>query len=217
MKKLLSLLCLLVTAAAPAAAQAPRVLVAPVQCLPATGNGLATASIEPDVEGRETRLYFRRDGYGDFYWVDLVREEPGVHWGVFPVPEEANQITEYYVAVLEGGQVLAQSPVRTVAVDPDCDPGLDEEQRQRAANLAIGETSLSQKHRKVAWWECIGVTERIDIFGERREDHACRPIGWWDRPEMLVPFGLAGAGITTIVIIDEEPPPGGPELSPVIP
>ena len=201
---------------APATAQVTRVVTAPLECLPATGNGVAYVSVQPDLEHREVRLYFRRDDFGDFYYVAMEREEPGVLSGVFPVPEESNELAEYYAAVLDGGRVVSQSTVRQVEVTDDCDPELTQEQRDRASQLRVGETSLSQKYRKVAWWECIGVSERIDVFGEVRDDTSCIPVGWWMRPEMLVPVSVAGAGVTSVVLIDDEPP-GGAELSPVIP
>ena len=214
--RLLLLLAIVASAVAPAVAQVPSVVTAPLECLPANGNGASVVAIQPDVEGREIRLYFRRDGFGDFYYAVMEQEEPGIYSGVFPVPEESNVVAEFYVAVLEGGRVVAQSPVRSVEVTMDCEADLTAEQRQRSTQLRIGETSLSQKHRKVAWWECIGVSERIDVFGEVREDTSCIPVGWWSRPEMMVPVSLAGAGVTSVVIVDDEPP-GGAELSPVIP
>lgn len=218
-KNLLSTTFLLLSVLAiPALAQGPRTMVTPIPCLPAAGNGVATAVVQPDATGgEEVRLYFRREGYGDFYYVVMEGDEPGRHWGVFPVPEEGNHVAEYYAAVVRpGGRVLAQSPVQTVGVSRECGAVLSAEQSRRAASLAIGETSLSQKHRKVAWWECVGVTERIDVLGEHREDASCERVAWWERPELLVPLGLAGAGITSVGIVDDQPP-GGPELSPVIP
>lgn len=216
MKKLLLPLVLVATTAVPAVGQVPRVVTAPLECLPANGNAAGRVSVQPDLDRFDVRLYFRRDGFGDFYYVEMEREDQGVFTGVFPVPEESNERSEYYAAVLDGGRVVSQSAVRQVDVTPDCDPHLTSEQRQRASQLRIGETSLSQKYRKVAWWECIGVSERIDVFGEVRDDTSCIPVAWFTRPEMLVPVSLAGVGVTSVVIIDEAPP-GGPELSPVLP
>ncbi|MDX1630964.1 MAG: hypothetical protein R3234_03835 [Thermoanaerobaculia bacterium] len=210
-----ALILTLFLGALPGMAQVPRIVVSPVSCLPADGNGVVHAGVMPEVDDRSVRLYFRRQGFGDFYWVPMVADE-GRYWGVLPVPEEANEQAEYYVAVYDGGdRILGQSPVRSAPVTGDCEPNLTPEQRDRASALTIGETSLSQKHRKVAWWECEGVVERIDLFLELRDDTSCQPIGWWERPEMLVPVGLAGVGVTRTVIVDEEPP--GPEVSPAFP
>lgn len=211
-----TLVLTLLLGALPAMAQVPRIVVSPVSCLPATGNGVVHAGVVPEVEDGSVRLYFRRQGFGDYYWVPMAAEDGGRYWGVLPVPEEANERAEYYVAVYDtADRILGQSVVHTVSVSSDCEPELTPEHRDRATALSVGETSLSQKHRKVAWWECEGVVERIDVFLETRDDTSCQPIGWWERPEMLVPVGLAGIGVTRTVIVDEQPP--GAEVSPVEP
>jgi hypothetical protein len=198
------------------AAQTPRVLLGELSCVPKNGHALAQAIAAPTPAGSQVRIYFRRQGYGDFYWVPARPTSDGRFWGVLPVPEPDNLQAEVYAAVVApGGIPLAQSPVRSVPVEKDCRTHLDTAQSADATSLIVGETSLGQKFRKVAWWQCEGIRERIDVKGERRNDEACVPIPlWWERPELLAPFAVvAGGGITTVVIGSPPPPQGPPELS----
>lgn len=220
--RVLSPLCFvgLLAAATAAAAQTPRVMVGDVPCIPRGGNTVVPAAAAPVPQGAEVRVYFRRQGYGDFYWVharpDAAVDARHAFWAVLPIPEPDNDLAEVYAAIYGAdGMPLAQSRVRQVPVREDCRVELDDQQRADATHMSIGETALGQMFRKVAWWRCEGVRERINVRGERRDDEVCAPVPlWWERAEMLVPFVVAGAGGITTVVIDDEPPR---ELSPVTP
>jgi hypothetical protein len=206
------------TLAAGAAAQAPRVLVGDVPCVPSAGNTVVPAAAAPVPADAEVRVYFRREGYGDFYWVPARQDDDSASafWAVLPVPEPDNESAEIYAAVYGAdGTPLAQSRVRRVPVTDDCSVELDTAQSSDAQHMTIGETALGQMFRKVAWWRCEGVRERVNVRGERRDDEVCAPAPlWYERAEMLVPFVVVGAGGVTTIVIDEEPPP---ELSAVNP
>ena len=190
-----------------AVAQVPRVLIGDLACIPRNGHGMAQAVAGPLNANEEVRIYFRRQGYGDFYWVPARPSSDGRFWGVLPVPEPDNKQAEVYAAVMAtNGVPRAQSRVVTVPVDTNCRVQLGNAQQADSQHLIVGETSLGQKFRKVAWWQCDGIRERVDVRGERRDDESCLPIAWWERPEMLAPLVLiTGAGITTIV--QHEGPP----------
>jgi hypothetical protein len=206
------------TVAATAAAQTPRVLVGAVPCIPQGGNTVVPAAAAPVATGSEVRIYFRRQGYGDFYWVPARSQDQqlGAYWGVLPVPEPDNDRAEVYAAVYDAsGMLLAQSRVRSVPVEAECRVDLDPPQQADATHMTVGESALGQMLRKLAWWRCEGVRERINVRGERRDDEVCAPLPlWWERAELMVPFVVAGAGGITTIVIDDEPPP---ELSPFVP
>ena len=206
------------TIAAAASAQTPRVLVGDVPCVPEGGNAVVPAAAAPVPDGAEVRVYFRRQGYGDFYWVPARPDDDqhGAYWAVLPVPEPDNRSAEIYAAVYGAdGTPLAQSRVRQVPVQADCAVELDTAQQMDASHLSVGETALGQMFRKLAWWRCEGVRERVNVRGERRDDEVCAPLPlWWEQAEMLVPFVVVGAGGITTIVIDEEPPA---ELSPFNP
>jgi hypothetical protein len=195
------------------AAQVPRVLIGDIPCIPRNGHALAQAVAGPLDPNEDVRVYFRRQGYGDFYWVPARPTSDGRFWGVLPVPEPDNHQAEVYAAVVApNGVVRAQSRVVQVPVDGNCRVTLRNAQSTDAQHLTVGETSLGQKFRKVAWWQCEGIRERIDVRGEHRDDEACLPIAWWDRPETIAPLTLlSGGGIITVI----SEPPG--EVSPANP
>jgi hypothetical protein len=201
--------------AAAATAQPARVMLADVPCVIHGGHTPVYAAAGPVPAGGEVRFYFRRQGHGDFYWVPGHLGDQGAFWGVLPVPEPDNDAAEIYAALYgPQGLPLAQSRVQSVPVREDCPVQLDTEQLEESTDLDVGETTLGQKLRKLAWWRCDGVRVRIDVRGERRDDDTCLPLAWWQRPEALAPFALIGGGGVTTVVVDPEPPL---ELSPVNP
>ena len=189
-----------------AAAQVPRALIGDLACIPRDGHAVAQAVAGPLSNTDEVRIYFRRQGYGDFYWVPARPTSDGRYWGVLPVPEPDNKQAEVYAAVVAStGQPRAQSRIISVPVEANCRVQLGNAQQADAGHLIVGESSLGQKFRKVAWWQCDGIRERIDVHGERRDDEACLPLAWWQRPEMLAPLVAAGAGGGLIVVPDNPP------------
>jgi hypothetical protein len=194
-----------VASAAPAAAQTPQVLVGDVACIPSDGHAVVKALAGPLAAGSEVRIYFRRQGHGDFYWLPARQDDSGTYWVVLPVPEPDNVVAEIYGAVYGPGNLpLAQSRIQTVEVRQDCQVELTTAQADETQHMTVGETALGQKLRKLAWWQCEGIRERIDVYGTHRLDEVCMPVVWWRRPEgaaaafMLVPPG--------IVIVNEPDP-----------
>jgi hypothetical protein len=187
-----------------AAAQTPQVLVGDVPCIPRQGNALVQAIAGPLSAGAEVRIYFRRQDHGDFYWVPAQQASNGTWWGVLPLPEPDNTVAEVYGAVYGPGNMpQAQSRIQAVEVREDCRVDLSSEQAEATTSMTVGETALGQKLRKIAWWQCPGVTERIDVNGERRSDEACLPLVWWQRPEVLGGLLLVPPGI---IIVEPDPP-----------
>jgi hypothetical protein len=193
-----------------ALAQAPIVTPEPLPCMPPDGHSVVYADVDPvPAEDDEVRIYFRRDGYGDYYYVIMeVADDnvPNRYRGVVPVPEPDNLATQLYLGVVALDQTLvSRSLTSTVAIDDDCDVEVDE-----STNFVVGETSYAQKGRKIAWWQCEDVVSRIDVNGEERDERSCLPvILWWQRPEILVPVAVASVGGVILIddLIDSSPPP----------
>lgn len=207
-----ALLCL----AAAAAAQPSRVMLAGAECVPRGEHGLVRGGGGPVPDGGEVRVYFRRQGHGDFYYVPTRLAGDGTFSARLPVPEPDNTAAELYAAIYDAARrPVAQSRVQVAPVREDC-PEVerrDDRGDDGADRLVVGETTLSQKLRKVAWWQCDNLRERIDVYGERRDDESCLPVAWWQRPAVLVPLTLIGGG-GIVTVVDPEPPP---EPSPVAP
>ena len=138
--------------------------------MPPDGHVVMNAEVDPvPAEDDEVRIYFRREGYGDYYYVAMwmVDEDtPNLYRGVVPVPEPDNLRAQLYMAVVDSaGTILSRSNSMTVPIDDDCDVETDE-----SFNFTVGETSAAQKGRKIAWWQCEDVTHRIDVYGEERDE-----------------------------------------------
>ncbi len=174
-----------------ASAQVPRVLIGDLACIPRDGHAVAQAVAGPLAPSEEVRVYFRRQGYGDFYWVPARPSSDGRFWGVCRSPSPTTsrpRSTPPWSAA--NGVPRAQSRVISVPVEPNCRVQLGNAQQADSQHLVVGETSLGQKFRKVAWWRCDGIRERVDVRGERRDDESCLPLAWWDASRDA---GAAGA------------------------
>ncbi|MFN7941393.1 MAG: hypothetical protein U0X73_07315 [Thermoanaerobaculia bacterium] len=89
--KSIRFLALSLVLAAPASAQAPKITLAPLSCLPDDGNAAMMAHVDPQPAAEvQVRLYFRRMNLEveDFYYVAMTPIGGGDFWSVFPRPEE---------------------------------------------------------------------------------------------------------------------------------
>ena len=189
-----------------AAAQVPQVVVGDVPCIPRQAHGLVQSVAGPLPSGSEVRIYFRRQDHGDFYWLPARQSNDGTWWSVLPLPEPDNTVAEVYGAVYgAGNKPLAQSRIQSVEVREDCPVDLDAQQKEATTGMTVGETALGQQLRKIAWWQCPGVTERIDVNGERRADEACVPLVWWQRFESIGTLVLIPPGVRVVVFTPEPP------------
>ena len=186
-------------------AAGPVIEIAEKSCLPVEDNGVIHATVAPEIGGTLTRMYFRWEGQGDFYFVDLVAAGEGRYWGTPAKPEERNESVELFVAIeTPGGETLSRSETLTVPVTDDCPVELSDEEAGYADNLTVGETALAQAGNPVLGFLCDGIVTRIDSEGVLRPDEVCRAcvIAWWLKPEYLTPAAAAAAGLVCCV----EPP-----------
>jgi hypothetical protein len=192
------------------AAIPPHLEMYPSPCIPEGGNEAFYATgPEALPEGAELRLYFRREGHGDFYYVFMEPAEgqSGLYWGVPPKPDPMNHGVELYAALMsQDGVLLSQSSHYIAPVSTDCPVELSQDQRDRSVSLDVGETAIGQKHEWIAWFLCDGISSRIDVHGEVREAPACVPVIVLLPPTHVAP--LVAAGLTSGLIIggsDDEP------------
>jgi|GEM_PF-696263 len=180
-------------------------------CVPFNDNGLMRAVVPNPPGNTETRLYFRWDDHGDFYYVVMDAAADGTWWATPPKPTDENKQIEYYVAVVDPSEsVVSRSQTAETPVTRDCPLVLDEIQRGYAENLVVGETTEDQQGKDVMGFLCDGIISRIGWKGVLRADSTCRRciVAWWDKPEALVPAAvLLGGGIT---VTDIEASPSRP-------
>lgn len=199
----LSVFALCVTVPGTAQAQAPSFVIEEAECIPNNDNGVIRATVQPEVGGAETRLYFRWDDEedGPFYFVAMVAEGAGRYWATPPKPIDENHQVEYYVALVDAaGTVIGQSDPVVTPVREDCDVELTEQERGMAENLVVGETVDDQKGEMVYGFLCDGIISRMGPDEVLRADSICRRciVAWWDKPEALVPAAVLLGGGTVI-------------------
>lgn len=186
------LACAISTGAA-ALAQNTAIMVSDVPCLPVEGNAPVYASATPPSADTTLRLYFRRQDYGDLYYVVMHPLGGGNYWSVVPKPERQNLVVEFHVTALDKeGKVLNSTETERVVVTGDCEAKLSQNEEEESETLTIGETTVGQKGRPVVWFLCDGITHRIDIAGTIRPDPFC---GVPAPPIPLPPKGLDGIRI----------------------
>jgi hypothetical protein len=159
---------------ASAHAQLASVVVTPVPCLPMEGNAAIYAAVSPPVPETTLRAYFQRQDFGDQYYVTMNALGGGNFWGVLPKPERQNEVVEYHLTAFDAaGAVINSTETFRAVVLSDCESKLSEREERQSESLAIGETTIDQKGRPVAWFLCDGITHRIDTRGKRRPDEFC--------------------------------------------
>ena len=101
-------------AAAPLCAQVPIIDTELIPCYPRGDNGVITTTVDPEIAGVSTRLYFRWDEDEDFYYVRMRAVGGGRYWATPPKPKDENEGVEYYVALVDPlGELMAGSGCAT--------------------------------------------------------------------------------------------------------
>ena len=163
-----------VLSAVAASAQVASIVVSSLPCLPVEGNSALYAAVSPPNPETVLRAYFRRQDHGDVYYVTMHPLSGGNYWGVLPKPERQNEVVEYHLTALDqAGAVLNSTEMYRAVVLSDCEAKLSGLEEEASESLAIGETTMSQKGRPVAWFLCDGITHRIDTRGKQRADECC--------------------------------------------
>jgi hypothetical protein len=97
----------------------------PVRCLVAGKYPELDACFEPSSRVARARLYFRSEGVGDWYFVEMKAGEP-CHRGVLPRPKKSLKTVSYYVAVTDVDFAEARTEeytTRVVADEEGCPDG----------------------------------------------------------------------------------------------
>ena len=90
----------------------------PVRCLVAGKYPELAACFEPSSRVARARLYFRGEGTGDWYYVEMRADEP-CHRGVLPRPKKSLKTVSYYVAVTDVEFAEARTEEYTTQVVAD--------------------------------------------------------------------------------------------------
>ena len=197
---------LLVAAAVDAAP--PVMTPAAINCISRGGNTLVSLFLKPETGWSSVRVYFRRTGLPDFYYIELRSDGGGNYWGTLPRPENGTKSADIQFAVKDAEGVETRSNLEMVDVTASCSGTLSSEQERFAHNLVVGETVMAQTGQALDGWQCTGVVSRINTDGQLRPDATCRAVALLAAAttastRVVLPLALAGGAVAGGVIIYE--------------
>lgn len=177
-------------------------------CVPQNGNSLVTLTVTPEVGWSSVRVYFRKSGSPDFYYLEMRSEGAGQYWAVLPRPESGTTLVDVQFAVRDIDGHETRSPLQQVNVTSNCTANLSPGQESFARNLVVGETAAPQAGEALLGWQCSGVVSRIGVGGQLRYDDLCRSqvlallgVGASHKLALWLPLAAVGGGVVGGVII----------------
>jgi hypothetical protein len=197
----------------------------PPTCLPAGRNGVVSATLAPETGWASVRLYFRKAGEADAYFLEMRSEGEGSYWAAVPQSAAGTSDVELRVVARSAeGAELAADPV-VVPVFGDCIANLTPAQADYAGNLVVGETAPAQASAAVIGFECDGIVSRLGADGSLRSDEFCRDVMMASAAAeagvaggtsgVLLPAAIGAAVVAGAVIISDDD--DEPETSPARP
>lgn len=140
----LILLAGVTAAASPAASDSLSIQHQPAHCLVAGKYPQLDACFEPSPRVARARVYFRAEGAGDWYYVEMKPEAPCFR-GVLPRPKKSLRYVSYYLAVTDQDFAEARTEEYTPKVVPDeksCSDGIVAPFLTSASVVVGGATAL---------------------------------------------------------------------------
>ncbi len=191
--------------AAVSALAAPPVMVPSVPSCLSRGNTVVFLSLKPETGWSSVRVYFRRAGLPDFYYLEMRSDGRGNYWATLPLPEDETRSADVQFAVRDAEGVETRSALLKLDEGSGCTTQLSQEQQRFARNLVVGETVMGQTGQALNGWKCPGVVSRINLDGQLRPDAACRAamlaLAAHDKDKLLLPLVfLGGAGVGGVIV-----------------
>lgn len=145
-------------------------------CVQRLSNSVIELSVQPETGWSSVRLYFRKTGSQDFYFLEMRSAGKGVYWAALPRPEDATTAVELQLSVKDGEGEEDRAPMQKVPVVSPCRTVLTKEESTYAQNLVVGETMPSQAGLVVSGFVCEGIISRINASGRLQPDEVCRRV-----------------------------------------
>jgi hypothetical protein len=148
------------------------------------------------------RVYFRKGGEQQFYYLEQRVAGEGRYWAALPKPEPDTKTVEYYLAVEDADGKVTTSPPQVLQVSSGCSLTLSAEEAKYAKNLVIGETAPEQRDKEVLGFMCDGIVSRINARGDLLPDEQCRKIlADQQKRAVWLPIAAVGSVGSGVVII----------------
>jgi hypothetical protein len=196
-------------------AQTASIALSPAGCITNDSNAVVAAAVTPDSAWSSVRLYFRRVGDPDFYYLEMRSAGDGAYWAAMPLLDKDTSEIEYYVAVRDAEGRETTAPMERGLVDTACVVQLTEEQMRYAQNLVVGETAALQRNTALSGFLCSGVISRILSTGELMPDEYCRQVliaaaAASQERQILIPLLVLGAGGVVAIVNRDKPEASSP-------
>lgn len=187
-----------------ATAATPTILPSVPSCVPRAGNIPVVVMVKPETGWSSVRVYFRRAGNPEWYFLELRAESKGLFWAVLPKPDSGDKAIEYQIVVRDADGKETRAPAERIPVTAECKVPLTLDQSKYAQNLVIGETFADQENARVLGFLCDGIVSRIDLKGVLKPDNECRKVVMAAAAgghSVLLPLALIGGAGGGIAII----------------
>jgi hypothetical protein len=161
-------------------------------CVASGANTVVVVEGMPETGWASVRVYFRRGGEHNFYYLEARLAESGRFWVTLPKPEPDTSSVECFAAGVDREGLATAAPLVTVAVDSSCPTSLTGEEVSLAQNLVVGETSDDQRGLPVSGFLCDGIIARITVRRELQPSEDCSRTFPERRPAFPGPPSAAG-------------------------
>jgi hypothetical protein len=168
-------------------------LVNPAPCVAPAMNARVSAAIPSNLTS--PRVFFRANGQGPEYYVDMRRGPNGSWWAMLPAIDSSTKSITYRVGGLDSTQHWAISNPISLPASAACpSQTLTPDEQLAAQHLVLGLTAFNQA-ASPAGFSCRGVTNVIESNGKMRRAEECRAAGF-----VPVTTAAANAGKTAMAL-----------------
>jgi hypothetical protein len=168
-------------------------LVNPAPCVAPAMNVRVSAAIPSNLTS--PRVFFRANGQGPEYYLDMHRGPNGSFWAMLPAIDSSTKSIAYRVGGLDGTKHWVLSNPISLPASAACpSQRLTPDEQLAAQHIVLGLTAFNQA-AVPAGFSCRGVTNVIASNGQMRRAEECRAAAF-----VPVAANAAGRGASTAVL-----------------
>lgn len=140
------------------------------------GKSVVTATATGAAAPKSMRVYFRAEGEGPEYYIEMMANEGGGYSAVLPAPlRDTESVSLRIVAVAEDGSTSMTEP-QSVPVTSDCQvANLNDVENDFARNTIVGLTDASQTGAPQGF-SCAGLAKVVGVDQTMGPNSACEEV-----------------------------------------
>jgi hypothetical protein len=151
-------------------------VVNPAPCVAPAMNARVSAAIPSNLTS--PRVFFRANGQGPEYYLDMHRGPNGSWWAMLPAIDSSTKSIAYRVGGLDGTKHWVLSNPISLPAGAACpSQTLTPDEQLAAQHIVLGLTVYNEA-AVPAGFSCRGVTNVIDSNGKMRRAEECRAAGF---------------------------------------